>query len=75
MAGLPAVYVTDYDPDPNLPEPHRDQYYIFTVGPWGAACVKAAGVSLELTYCCRVLQANTYLYCVCGGVNRIQKDI
>ncbi|XP_050725951.1 inositol hexakisphosphate and diphosphoinositol-pentakisphosphate kinase 2-like isoform X8 [Eriocheir sinensis] len=30
MAGLPAVYITDYDPDPSLPEPCRDKYYIFT---------------------------------------------
>ncbi|MPC33314.1 hypothetical protein E2C01_026658 [Portunus trituberculatus] len=32
MANLPAVYVTDYDLDPNQKEPYWDSFYIFTVG-------------------------------------------
>ncbi|XP_063842119.1 inositol hexakisphosphate and diphosphoinositol-pentakisphosphate kinase 2-like isoform X8 [Scylla paramamosain] len=30
MASLPAVYITDYDKDPNQKEPCWDSYYIFT---------------------------------------------
>ena len=52
MANLPAVYVTDYDHDPNQKEPHWESYYIFTVGRV-SGCGGAARVSLlRLTVDC-----------------------